>query len=129
VLNTIMNASAAAEPGYGLIPPSRFVVVTRGGSGVKLGFNLIDEDDDETWAVRGQYIQLTDQLDSPCRSAGVLTGDLIISIDGHQVLGKSHDDVVDLIQAAGTSFSLELGTWSVALFVRAGVSTLYSRPD
>ena len=47
--STIIDAAAAAPPGFGLMPPRRLVTVTR-SAGEKLGLNLLDEEDTaETW--------------------------------------------------------------------------------
>ena len=81
------------------------------------GLNLLDEEDAETWAVPGQYIQLTDDADTPARRAGLENGDLIIQVNGSRVLGLGHDAVVNHLAGVGNNFTLELGTWPVSVFV------------
>ena len=64
--------------------------------------------------------------DSPAQKAGLRAGDIVVSVDGNQVAGKTLDDVVGSIRgAAGTTVKLELnrdGTSVSLSIVRAQIS-------
>jgi len=44
--------------------------------------------------------------EGPAHRAGLSEGDTIIEVDGHNVEGKRPDEVVTLVQAAGSHLSL-----------------------
>ncbi|XP_072259427.1 Na(+)/H(+) exchange regulatory cofactor NHE-RF1 [Pyxicephalus adspersus] len=76
----------------------RLCIMKKGQSGY--GFNLHSDKDHP-----GQYIRAVDP-DSPAERAGLLPKDRIIEVNGENMLGKQHGEVVNAIKAGGEETTL-----------------------